>query len=130
MEKVVAYIRCNPKEYILTQENVLEDYAKTNNIKISKTYIDNGFLPNDYNRNSLKNMLTDIITNKIDTVLVTELKVIGKDASKTIYYINYFKEHNIRFIAINDKFDNKNIDDAYYCFNEIVEALNGKNTNN
>lgn len=131
MKNVVLYIRTKPNEYIIDQLNELEEYCKRNNLTITKEYIDNGYSSCDYNRASLKYMLNDISLGKIDTILITELKIIGRDASKTMYYLNLFRENNIRLISIKDKFDNQNIDnDIYYHFNEILEALNGKNTNN
>ena len=131
MKEVVLYIRTNPNEYIINQLNELEAYCKTNNLTITKKYIDNGYSACDYNRASLKYMLYDISLGKINTILITELKIIGRDASKTMYYLNLFRVNNIRLISIKDKFDNKNIDDdIYYHFNEIMEALYGNNTNN
>ena len=131
MKNVVLYIRTKPNEYIIDQLNELEEYCKRNNLTITKEYIDNGYSSCDYNRASLKYMLNDISLGKIGTILITELKIIGRDASKTMYYLNLFRENNIRLISIKDKFDNQNIDnDIYYHFNEILEALYGNNTSN
>ena len=130
MKDIVIYCKSNPNENIDIQVDSLVEYARNNKLNITKMYLDEGYLPFDYHRHYLKVLLHEIDLKLLDTIIVTSLKVFGMDISKLIYYINYIKEHNIRLISINDNFDNEKIDDAYYYFNEIREALYGNNTNN
>lgn len=130
MKNVVIYGRSNPNENIDIQVDELVEYAKNNNMKITKMYLDEEYLPFDYCRPYLKMLQHDADLKSLDTILFTEFKVFGKDVSKALYYLNYFKSKNIRLIGIKDNYDNKDIEDSYYIFNEIVEAVHGKKSNN
>ena len=126
MKNVVIYGRSNPNENIDIQVDELVEYAKNNNMKITKMYLDEEYLPFDYCRPYLKMLQHDADLKLLDTVLFTEFNVFGKDVSKALYYLNYFKSKNIRLIGIKDNYDNKDLDDSYYIFNEVVEAVYGK----
>ena len=58
-------------------------------------------------------MLKDIENEKINAVITKDLSRLGRDYIMSGYYLeNYFKEKNIRYIAINDNIDSDD-DNSY-----------------
>ena len=92
---------------IENQQLILNDYLLDKpEFHICDTYIDNGLTGTNYVRPSFKRMLSDIENGKINCVIVKDLSRLGRNAIDTGYYIEqYFVQHKIRFIAVNDMFD-------------------------
>lgn len=92
---------------IENQQLILNDYvADKPEFRVFDTYIDNGLTGTNFDRPSFKRMLSDIENGKINCVIVKDLSRLGRNSIDTGYYIEqYFAQHKIRFIAINDMFD-------------------------
>jgi DNA invertase Pin-like site-specific DNA recombinase len=68
-------------------------------------------------------MIKDIEEHRIIGVIVKDLSRLGRESSKTGFYVQeYFPEHRVRFIAIDDNVD-KN-----YCFVVAVSTAMGHPT--
>ena len=68
----VLYIRESTKQQkqsLIDQENKLKNYCISNGIKIDKVYSDFGSALN-YNRKNLKNLINDIVNNKIEKLII------------------------------------------------------------
>ena len=79
--------------------------AKSNCIKDS-VYIDNGLTGTNFNRPNFQRMLADIESGKVSCVIVKDLSRLGRNAIDMGYYIEqYFVQHKICFIAVNDNYD-------------------------
>ena len=51
-------------------------------------------------------MIQDILTGKINCVIVKDLSRLGRDYISTGYYIeSLFPTHGVRFVSVNDQFD-------------------------
>lgn len=92
---------------IENQQLILNDYvADKPEFRVFDTYIDNGLTGTNFDRPSFKRMLSDIENGKIDCVIVKDLSRLGRNSIDTGYYIEqYFAQHKVRFIAVNDMFD-------------------------
>lgn len=105
---------------IAMQKKSLEDYVVGKGWKLHKIYVDDGYSGTNFDRPGFRQMLYDIEHGYLDIVLVKDLSRLGRNYVQTGYYTEeYFPDHNIRFIAINDNFDS--LDE---CGNEFVPFKN------
>lgn len=102
-------------ESISNQRQIINNYIENSNedFVVVDEYIDDGFTGTNFNRPDFKRLLKDIEDGKIDVVITKDLSRLGRDYIKGGYYIEeYFREKNIRYIAINDNMDSTN-EDSY-----------------
>ena len=126
-EKTKRRRRCNTSLYIRTalyirlsvednkkrghsienQKLVLENFlAGRPEFVVCNTYVDNGATGTNFHRPGFQQMLSDIEAGLIDCVIVKDLSRLGRNSIDTGYYIEqYFRVHQIRFIALTDQFD-------------------------
>lgn len=97
---------------IQSQKMIIDSFAKFNNLKIVKHYVDDGYSGGNFDRPGFMSMIEDIETGKINCVITKDLSRLGREMYKTGKYIEeYFLEHGVRYIAINDSYDS-NIGDS------------------
>lgn len=89
------------------QKLVLENFlAGRPEFVVYNTYVDNGATGTNFHRPCFQQMLSDIEAGLIDCVIVKDLSRLGRNSIDTGYYIEqYFRAHQIRFIALTDQFD-------------------------
>ena len=92
---------------IENQKLVLENFlAGRPDFVVYNTYVDNGATGTNFHRPGFQQMLSDIEAGLIDCVIVKDLSRLGRNSIDTGYYIEqYFRAHQIRFIALTDQFD-------------------------
>lgn len=92
---------------IENQQLILNDYVCDKpEFNVCGIYIDNGLTGTNFNRPNFQRMLADIESGKVSCVIVKDLSRLGRNAIDTGYYIEqYFVQHKIRFIAVNDGYD-------------------------
>lgn len=92
---------------IENQKLVLENFlAGRPEFVVYNTYVDNGATGTNFHRPGFQQMLSDIEAGLIDCVIVKDLSRLGRNSIDTGYYIEqYFRVHQIRFIALTDQFD-------------------------
>ena len=103
-------------ESISNQRKIIYDFienSKQNKFLVIDDYIDDGYTGTNFNRPDFQRMLKDIENEKINAVITKDLSRLGRDYIMSGYYLeNYFKEKNIRYIAINDNIDSDD-DNSY-----------------
>lgn len=110
-----AYIRLSEEDInkpidfsrsIINQIELIEEYARKNNIYIDKKYIDEGYSGINFHRPAFEEMLREIEKNNIDIIITKDFSRLGREFIETSFYITrFFPEHNIRYIAINEDYD-------------------------
>ena len=91
---------------IQSQKAILTEYAIKHNYEIVDVYVDDGYSGTDFNRPSFLRMLNDIESKRVNIVITKDLSRLGRNYIQTGYYTEeYFPNHNVRYIAINDNFD-------------------------
>lgn len=92
---------------IENQKLVLENFlAGRPEFVVCNNYVDNGATGTNFHRPGFQQMLSDIEAGLIDCVIVKDLSRLGRNSIDTGYYIEqYFRVHQIRFIALTDQFD-------------------------
>ena len=97
---------------IQSQRLIIEAFARHNNLKIVEEYVDDGYSGGNFDRPAFNRMIEDIEKGKINCVITKDLSRLGREMYKTGKYIEeYFLEHDVRYIAINDSYDS-NIGDS------------------
>lgn len=87
-------------------------------------YIDDGWTGTNFDRPDFQRLLQDIRKQHIIGIIVKDLSRLGRDNSKTNYYIHeFFPAHKIRFIAIDDTID-KNYYDCNTSSDMMIDVKN------
>ena len=108
---------------ILRQKEYLETYAAANGFENCRHYTDDGFSGRNFERPGWQQMMTDIDGGKIGTVLVKDMSRVGRDYLQTGFYTEiYFKEKDVRFIAIDSHVDNSRSDSLEFA--PMLNVLN------
>ncbi len=112
---------------IQTQKMLLEKYANDNGIIIVDYYIDDGYSGTNFDRPAFQRMIADIDDEKVNMVITKDLSRLGRDYVRTGYYIDfYFKDKDIRYIAINDNVDTLYENNDIAPFKNILNEMYAK----
>ena len=88
------------------QKKMLSRYAKEHGFTNTKYYVDDGFTGTNFNRPGFQQLIEDIDLGLVSAVIVKDMSRLGREYLQVGYYTeNYFPEHCVRFIAINDNVD-------------------------
>ncbi len=88
------------------QRIMLRKYVEERHGTIVEEYVDDGWSGTNFDRPSVKRMLEDAQSGKIDTIVVKDLSRFGRNYIQVGQYIDYiFPAYGIRFIAISDNVD-------------------------
>lgn len=91
---------------IEAQRIITTEYAIKNKYNIVQEYVDNGYSGMLDSRPKLNEMIIDILTNKINMVIVKDISRLTRDKNKTGYYTEiFFPDNDIRFISVTEKID-------------------------
>ena len=109
---------------IANQKRLLSQKAKELKLTNTKFYVDDGYTGTNFNRPGFQAMLEDIEMGYVTTVMVKDLSRLGKDYVSVGHYTdNFFPEHNIRFIAVNDLVDSNDGDNEIAPFKNIMNEM-------
>ncbi len=111
-------------ESIENQIDLIKAYCQKENIILSDTYIDDGYSGGNFDRPGFLRLKQDIEDGLIDTVITKDFSRLGRNFLELSHYIlEFFPDHDIRYIAINDNYDsasdNSALDDFYIGINAI-----------
>ena len=91
---------------ISSQRMIINSFAKYNGLNLVKEYIDDGYSGGNFERPGFTEMIQDIENGLINCVITKDLSRLGREMYGTGKYIEeFFLEHNVRYIAINDSYD-------------------------
>ncbi len=117
----------NSKEdTIENQKNLILDYINKNDeFKLIDIYEDKNKTGTNFQRQQFERLLNDIKCNKINCIIVKDLSRLGRDYKECSNYIeNIFPFLNVRFIAINDSFDSKNLKSSDILSMQLKNIVN------
>jgi DNA invertase Pin-like site-specific DNA recombinase len=139
--------KTNESDSIINQKRLIDDFVERNpDIEIVSEKVDDGYSGIIFDRPAFKEMMDDIVSGKINCVIVKDLSRLGRDYIETGRHLRrIFPAYGVRFIAINDNIDTLNdgngdelavsvksiINDAYSrdISVKIRSALNAKRQN-
>lgn len=91
---------------ITNQKDLLEKYARENNLKVYDIYVDDGVSGTTFDRPAFKRMIKDIEDKKVNMVIAKDSSRLGRDYIQFGEYIEkYFPKNNVRVVAILDNYD-------------------------
>lgn len=91
---------------IKTQKELIFDYANKQGWAVVDIYSDDGYTGTNFNRPEFNRLIRDIKLGKINLVITKDLSRLGRNYIQAGYYTEeFFPEHNVRYIALNDRFD-------------------------
>lgn len=114
---VYGYVRIsrdedNKKESIETQRKVVENFALEQGYKVKSVFEDNNISGYTFERPSLKKLKELINKGKVDILVAKDLSRIGRHNAKTLMFLDYLTEHNVRLMLKNDNYDSETDDDS------------------
>ncbi len=93
-------------ESITNQKNLLHQYASEHEFSVVHTYIDDGFSGTNQDRPALKQMLADVVSGKINIVLVKDLSRLGRNYLEVGNLAEvFFPSHGCKLISITEQID-------------------------
>lgn len=128
--KVAIYVRIsrsddnNHHNSIDNQIKGITDYCKTHKYPITKIYKDINVSGKTMNRPEFNLMMNDVDSGLIDTIIVKDLSRFGRNHLEVGTYLDdIFLVNNIRFISIDDNYDNKGVIDEFVTFKNIFNEM-------
>ncbi len=105
---------------IVNQKTMLENYAAQNGFSNIRHYTDDGYSGGNFERPAWKQLIADIESGKVRTVIAKDMSRIGRDYLQTGFYTEVlFRQQGVRFIAISNGVDSSN-----QASNEFAPFLN------
>lgn len=96
---------------IASQRQIIESFAKNNDITITSEYVDDGYTGSNFNRPDFIRMIEDLNKKKFHIIIVKDLSRFGRDYIESGKYLQkIFPEKRVRFISVNDNYDSENAD--------------------
>ena len=106
------------------QKKMLTQKAKELGLTNTKYYVDDGYTGTNFNRPAFQELLDDIEMGYISVVIVKDLSRLGRDYVSVGHYTdNYFPEHNVRFIAVNDMVDSDEGENEIAPFKNVMNEM-------
>lgn len=94
---------------IQNQKEMLRQFAEENGFRHLTYYVDDGYSGTNFNRPGFQQMLADMENGKIGVCVTKDLSRLGRDSTMVGYYQKYaFPELDVRYIAVNDRYDSAN----------------------
>ncbi len=115
--KVAGYVRLSKEDKIKDESNsitnqkeIITSYIKKNeDLELIDFYIDDGYSGTTFDRPDYKRMFNDLVSGKVNTVIVKDLSRFGRNHVESDNYIeNILPGYNVRFISIIDDIDSLN----------------------
>lgn len=109
--KAAIYLRLSKEDReknnsIDMQREITRKYAKEHKFSIVDEYIDNGYSGILDSRPALNRLMTDIIRNKINMVIVKDMSRLTRNKNLTSYYTDiFFPDNDVRLISVTEYVD-------------------------
>ena len=112
---------------ISNQRALLTDFAKKNNFRNVKIFLDDGVSGVTFNRDGFKEMYSLIEADRVSTVIVKDMSRLGRNYLEVGQLTEMvFPQHDIRFIAVNDGVDSNQGEDDFTPFRNIINEFYAK----
>ena len=117
---------------IANQKRLLSRYAKDYGLSNTKYFVDDGYTGTNFNRPGFTEMIEAIEDGYIGAVMVKDMSRLGRDYLQVgLYTDQFFPEHGVRFIAVNDGVDSAEGENEFAPFRNIMKNIShsGKGRN-
>ena len=95
---------------IANQKKLIEDFVAAHpDIELVSERVDDGYSGVLFDRPAFQEMMNDIVSGKINCVIVKDLSRLGREYIETGRYLRQiFPAYGVRFISVNDGIDTAN----------------------
>lgn len=101
----------NESNSISSQRQIIQSYAKENQLSIKAEYVDDGYTGSNFDRPQFKEMIYALEQKQFNTIIVKDLSRFGRDYIESGKYLQkVFPDKGIRFISVNDHYDSAKAD--------------------
>lgn len=104
---------------IVHQKEILTKYAKDRGFTNTRFFIDDGVSGTLFSRPGLDELLAQVRTGSVATVIIKDQSRIGRDVVEVGLLKRTFDEYNVRLIAANDNLDTANGFDIMSIFRDV-----------
>ena len=112
---------------IENQKKLLTAYAKDHGFENIRIYVDDGYTGTNFNRPDVQRLMQDIEDGFVSTLIVKDMSRLGREYLQVGYYTEqFFPEHDVRFIAVNDNVDSINENDDFVPIRNVFNELYAK----
>ena len=109
---------------ITNQKKLLSKYAKEYGLTNTKYFVDDGYTGTNFNRPGWIDLMEAVEAGYIGAILVKDMSRVGRDYLQVGHYTdNYFPEHGVRFIAVNDGVDSDEGENEFAPFRNIMKDI-------
>ena len=105
---------------IAHQRELLEGYAEKNGFKPYLHISDDGYSGTNWSRPGWQDVIARIEAGEALALIVKDSTRIGRDYIRVGAFREFFKENNVRLIALNDNFDSDRGDDDFTPFRDVM----------
>ena len=130
MNKTAIYARISRSDDSLHHTSIdhqikgITDYCNTYGFTIKKIYKDLNISGSTMDRPAFTEMMNDVDAGIIDTIIVKDLSRFGRNYLEVGKYLDeIFLINDVRFIAIDDNYDNKGLMDEFAAFKNIFNEM-------
>lgn len=110
---------------ISNQKDYLEKYANENGFLNIQHYTDDGFTGVNFNRPGVQQLIEDVNSGVIGTVIVKDMSRFGRNHVMVDFYREIvFPEKSVRFIAVSNNYDSANKKSNEFDFLPFVNIMN------
>ena len=113
---------------ILTQRALLEEYAERNGLKPYLHIQDDGWSGTRWDRPGWQDVLAKVEAGDVACICVKDLSRMSRDYLRAGLDREFFRENNVRLIAVNDSVDTAVKDDDFTPFREIMAEWFARDT--
>ncbi len=130
MNKTAIYARISRSDNLEHHTSIdhqikgITDYCNTHGFTITKIYKDLNISGSTMDRPAFTEMMNDVDTGIVDTIIVKDLSRFGRNYLEVGKYLDeIFLINDVRFIAIDDNYDNKGLMDEFAAFKNIFNEM-------
>ena len=130
MNKTAIYARISRSDDLEHHTSIdhqikgITDYCNTYGFIIKKIYKDLNISGSTMDRPAFTEMMNDVDAGIIDTIIVKDLSRFGRNYLEVGKYLDeIFLINDVRFIAIDDNYDNKGLMDEFAAFKNIFNEM-------
>jgi DNA invertase Pin-like site-specific DNA recombinase len=117
-DRIGIYVRESRDDYgekhetIETQRELLVDYACRHGLgQVCSIYEDDNVSGSGFERAGIERLREDVLTGRIDLLLVKDLSRLGRNNAKTLQFLDFLEEYGVRVLSSDGRYDSRLGDD-------------------
>ena len=100
---------------IQNQKAILTEYANKNGFTNIRHFIDDGKTGVNFDRDGWKQLIKEVEVGNVTTCIIKDMTRFGRDHVQVGMYMELFRRHSVRFIAIGHNIDSINPDSLEFA---------------